>query len=236
MKAFLKKIANYFGYDIMHLPTDPLVRQQMDLLRAYEINMIFDIGANSGQFGSKMRSQGYDGRIISFEPLKSAYQNLYELAEKDSRWQAINYALGDYDGEAAINVSQNSYSSSILEILPSHIASTHDSVYVGTETIKIYKIDSIIDQYYDSESRLFIKIDTQGYERAVFEGCKNSMDNILGFQMELSLVPLYESETLALEMIELMRRHGYFLKLIESGHRNYETGEILQVEGYFYRK
>jgi hypothetical protein len=80
-----------------------------------------------------------------------------------------------------------------------------------------------------------IKIDTQGYERRVFEGCKGSLDKIAGFQMELSLVSLYEGETLIQEMVDLLRKHGYKLMLLEPGHKNYKTGELLQVEVVFYR-
>jgi FkbM family methyltransferase len=235
MKTFLKKIANRFGYDIMHLPTDPVVRRQMDLLRANGINLIFDIGANTGQFGQRIRERGYNGRIISFEPMKNAFEKLCRVADTDENWQSVHHAMGEYDGEATINISGNSYSSSILDVLPAHIESAPDSAYVGREKIKIHKVDSVIDRYFSPGARLFIKIDTQGYERAVLEGCADSMDRILGFQMELSLIPLYENETLMQEMISLLRENGFVLKLIESGHMNYDTGEILQVEGYFYR-
>lgn len=235
MKAFLKKIAQKYGYDILHLPTDPLVRQRLDLLKLYDINLIFDVGANVGQYAQKIREMGYQGEIVSFEPLPTEFQRLKKKAEGDFRWKAAEFALGNFNGTAEINLAQNSYSSSILEILPVHVESAPDSIYVGTQTVTVRRLDDVIEQYYLPGQNIFVKIDTQGFERQVFEGSMASLSKIKGFQMELSIVPLYEGETLMQEMVDLLRSHGFKLKLIEGGHRNYETGELLQVEGYFYR-
>ncbi len=228
-------MARYFGHDIVHLPSDPIARQWMDLMRSNDIDVVFDVGANTGQFGKKIRSLGYAGPIVSFEPLSDAYPQLQRTALEYQPWQAVRTGIGNYDGTAEINVSRNSYSSSLLAILPRHVESEADSVYIRQETIPMQKIDSVIDQYCRPDQAVYVKIDTQGFERQVFEGCQQSIDRINGFQLELSLQLLYEQETLMPEMIDLLRQAGYKLKLIESGHRNYETGELLQLEGYFFK-
>ena len=235
MKGFIKKIARRFGHDIVHLPSDPIVRQWLDLIRSNNIEMVFDVGANAGQFGKKIRSLGYVGPIVSFEPLSDAYAQLQRTALNHQPWQTVRTGIGDYDGVAEINVSRNSYSSSLLNLLPLHIESEADAVYIRKETISVQKIDSIIDQYCPQGENIYVKIDTQGFERQVFTGCCQSLDRISGFQLELSLHPLYEQETLMPEMIDLLRQAGYKLKLIDGGHRHYETGELLQVEGYFFK-
>ena len=235
MKKLLKTIAQRFGYDFLHLPTDPVIRQWLDLLKAYQINLIFDVGANIGQFGQRVRQVGYRGEIVSFEPIPETFRQLQVNTAGDSRWKTVLSAIGDYDGTADINVSANSYSSSVLNMLPAHTESAPDTMYVRQEIICIQKIDSIIDQYYSAGKNLYVKIDTQGFERQVFEGCLGSLDKISGFQMELSLQPLYEGETLLTDMLDLLRSYEYKLKLIDMGHRNYNTGELLQMEGYFFR-
>lgn len=235
IKTLLKKLANKFGYDILHLPTDPLIRRRLDLFRQYQINLIFDIGANKGQFVTRIRELGYKGRIVSFEPLSEAYSLLLQKTKNDPFWEAANLALGDFNGETTINIAQNSYSSSMLNVLPEHLASAPDSKYIGTETIHVKTLDNVIDDYFNENDRLYVKIDTQGYEKKVIDGLKKSIDKIIGFQMELSLIPLYAEETLMQEMIMELKSLGYKLKLIETGHMNYNTGEILQVEGYFFR-
>ena len=54
MKAFPKNIASKFGYNILHLPTYPRVRQQLRLLEKNGIDLIFNVGANQGQFAYKI--------------------------------------------------------------------------------------------------------------------------------------------------------------------------------------
>jgi hypothetical protein len=120
-------------------------------------------------------------------------------------------------------------------MLPVHLDSAPDSLYVGQEMITVRRLDDITDHYYRPGNKLFVKIDTQGYEKRVLEGCRGSLDRIEGFQLELSLVPLYEGESLITEMITELKGRGYLLKLIETGHLDYRTGELLQVEGYFFR-
>ena len=234
-KSFVKKILNNVGYDILHLPTDPLIRKRMDLLKAHHIDLIFDVGANTGQFAKRLRSLGYSGGIVSFEPLSTAYKKLALNTMNDPKWQVENFALGDSNGESVIHISQNSYSSSILEMLPDHLASAPDSIYIDKEIITVRKLDDIIDNYYNPGDKVFVKIDTQGYEKKVLKGCQQSLNKIEGFQLEMSLTPLYHNEPLIVEMITWLKNKGYLLNLIETGHMNYNTGEILQVEGYFFK-
>jgi FkbM family methyltransferase len=235
MKKFVKQLLQRFGYDILRQPTDPVVRQQIDLLKKYNINLVFDIGANIGQFGQRLRKMGFEGHIISFEPLPDAFEQVKAIADADAAWTVLHTAMGNFIGETQINVSKNSFSSSILEVLPVHVESAPESVYTHQITVPLQTVDSLIDRYYNENSRLYIKIDTQGFEKEVFEGSLLSLDKITAFQMELSLVPLYKGEMLMYEMVDLLREHGFRLMLIEGGHRNYKTGELLQVEGYFYR-
>jgi FkbM family methyltransferase len=99
-------------------------------MRKYKIDTLLDIGANAGQYASSMRELGYAHKIISFEPLSSAYGKLKRKAKGDDNWFVNNHALGDKDGKAVINVSGNSVSSSILDLLPKHIESAADSKYI----------------------------------------------------------------------------------------------------------
>lgn len=207
----------------------------MELLRKFGIDLIIDIGANTGQYAQKMRQLGYTGRIVSFEPLPDAFEELSKKASKDPLWEAVNLAAGNEEGEIELHVSQNSYSSSILDMLPAHAKSAPDSVYTNISKASIRLTNSLINTWYREGQHLLLKIDTQGYERQVYEGCRQSLDKITGFQMELSLLPLYRGETLMQEMADLLRNDGYRLMLLDPGHQDYQTGEILQLDGLFFK-
>ena len=52
------------------------------LLKYYDINKVFDVGANTGQFAESLFNNGYTGKIVSFEPLKEAYDTLLQKKNK----------------------------------------------------------------------------------------------------------------------------------------------------------
>lgn len=235
MKKTLRRLIQKTGYDFKRIPIDPIERQHLNLLKRHEINLVFDIGANTGQYAGKLRKMGYTGQIVSFEPLPDAFFILNAKANLDEKWTAVHTAMGDKPGKTVINIAQNSYSSSILEMLPAHVDSAPQSVYVDKVEVNVETVDSVIDKYFVAGSRLFIKIDTQGYERKVFEGSFNSLSKIKGFQMELSRMPLYAGETLFNEMVDLLDDHGFKLMLLENGFFQPETGELLQLEGFFFK-
>ena len=220
------------SYDVYRDPAALL----MSLLSSNRIDVVFDVGANEGQFARGLRRNGYRGRIVSFEPVAQVYEKLVANAQGVGSWQTVNCALGSFDGKAAINVASNTVSSSLLDMLPRHIEGSPESRYVRREEISVRKIDSVIDTYLAKGERLYLKVDTQGFEKQVIEGAENSLDRIWVIQLEMSLVPLYEGETLIGDLIDLLSRKNYGVVSLEPVWRDVTTHELLQVDGIFYRK
>jgi FkbM family methyltransferase len=233
----LRKILWKFGYDISRFAhtTHPLARRQR-ILQYYEIDTVFDIGANSGHFARELREDiGYTHRILSFEPLSQVFKLLKENAKTDSAWEVFNYAIGDANEKREINIAGNSLSSSLLNILPTHLESAPDSRYVGQEVIEIRTLDSIYGDLCKTAKNVYMKIDTQGFENKVLKGAENSLARIDTVQVEMSLIPLYEGELLFDEMCILMGKKGYTLVAIENGFSAPSSGQLLQIDGLFHR-
>ena len=88
MKAIIKKFFLILGLEVSRyrpFKFEPL--QFAKTLKLVDINVIFDIGANVGQFAREIRQHGYKGKIISFEPLTSARKKLLSFASRDPDWQ-----------------------------------------------------------------------------------------------------------------------------------------------------
>jgi FkbM family methyltransferase len=236
VKELVRRGLRAMGYDLHRfLPTLSPDAQIAQLLRSFGIDLVFDVGANSGQYGQLLRSLGYAGRILSFEPLSAAHRQLQAVTEGDSLWTAApRTAVGEVEGEITINVAGNSASSSIRAMLESHRAAAPHSAYVGTETVPIARLDRLTAAVPAGASTL-LKIDTQGYEAEVMAGGPATLAAASAVQIELSLLPLYQGQASLEEMLALMAGHGLTLWAIWPGFADPATGRILQAEAVFAR-
>ena len=141
--------------------------------REKNINYILDVGANEGQFVKELRFHGYQGKVLSFEPLLEAHKKLIENSKNDINWKIFRpLALGNKNTTNIINISKNSVSSSILNISEEHIANAPDSRFINKQSIEEIKLEDIFDELKIENNNLFLKIDTQGYEFQVLEGAQ----------------------------------------------------------------
>jgi FkbM family methyltransferase len=231
----LRRLLNRVGVDIVpfRLSRHPIARREY-LFNRYKIASVIDVGANCGQYGRFLRRIGYSGTIRSYEPLASAFADLKSAAAEDQRWEAHNLGLGQTEGVATLNVSENSESSSILPMMASHLHGYPQSRYVATETVKMTTLARVLEGTTDVGG-VFVKVDTQGYEREVIEGAGNAISRVDGVQLEMSIIPLYEGESLLPEMITFMRDKGFVLMSVEPGSSDPQTGQLLQMDGLFFR-
>jgi FkbM family methyltransferase len=160
MFKILKNIINSsiraLGFDIHRLTPDsnPFL-QLCKGMEQFGIDLVFDIGANTGQFAYELRLIGYKSRMVSFEPLSVAHRELMQKSNRDSQWRIHpRTAIGDFDGEIEINIAGNSVSSSVLPMLESHSAAAVDSRYISKEKVAIYRLDSIASNYLTGKENL----------------------------------------------------------------------------------
>ena len=134
---------------------------------------------------------------------------LINATRKDNRWIAHNVALGDVSKKDIINVSCASEFSSILPASDYGKTWTHMEVRHQQE-ITVTTIDDFIIRLADANSkRIFLKMDTQGYDLKVFEGAKSSCGLICGLMTELSLISLYEGMPNYLEALSIYNERGF---------------------------
>jgi FkbM family methyltransferase len=212
----------------------PATRRQ-SLLEARGVDLVLDVGAAKGGYGTQLRSFGYSGHIVSFEPMATAYTLLCEAAAGDPLWQTRQCALGSKAGRATINVASNSDSSSLLPMLDAHTAAAPHVTYVRQEEITVERLDDVAAELLPDARRTFLKIDTQGFEREVLAGATQTLTTCVGLQLELSFVPLYDGGMLIDEAVTWAYGAGFRLVSVEQGHTA-PTGEMLQIDGVFLRE
>lgn len=230
----LRKIINPLKIDLKKFP-DLDLRRRKKLLEFYKIDKILDVGANSGQFAEQTFKLGFKGKIISFEPVKSVFEDLNIKTKKNLLWTAFNFALGSKNEELEINISKNTFSSSLLDIMPNHLKGAPESEFTHKEKVSIKTLDEIYTEIVSENEVVFLKIDVQGFEKNVIEGAIESLNSITGIQLEMSLEELYKGEMLFDETIKLLKSLGFTLHSLENGFYNVESGKLLQVDGFFFK-
>lgn len=225
------------GYDITRFkPTSHPIARRKRFFEIYKIDTVLDVGANTGQFAFELRNDlDYKNKILSFEPLSTAFKLLQAKAAQDTAWQVFHHALGDVEETREINIAGNSESSSLLPMLASHLKSAPQSQYIGKESISIKTLDGVFPRLCADARNVYLKLDTQGFEKNVLLGAAATLARIDTVQMELSLVPLYSNQVLFNEMHSLMIQRGYTLIAIEDGFSDPATGQVLQADGIFHR-
>ena len=232
MKKIILETLNLFNLDLKRYPSIDK-RRRMNLMKSSNIDLVFDVGANIGQFGQELRRLGYKGRIESFEPIKSVFDSLYNNSLKDSNWGVHHFGLGDVSGSSIINISRNFVSSSILSINDDHLKGERNSEVVDSEQITVNTLEDVYDDLVKSHRNIYLKIDTQGFEMKVLKGGKSRLKQIRLIQLEISLTSLYDGESTMFEVLSFMNSLGFVLVSIENGFEDYGRHRLLQIDALF---
>lgn len=185
--------------------------QILDNLGSERIVTFIDIGANRGQFALVARRHFPDSVIFSFEPLKEPAEVFRRVFAHDARTTLYELAIGPEETESIIHVSKADDSSSLLPI-----TALQNELYPGTsekETRSIFEkpLDTILSPS-DIQTPAFLKIDVQGYEKNVLEGCKSLLLLFSYISVECSFVELYTGQALAHEVISYLSNKGFILR------------------------
>jgi len=226
------------GYAVMRIRNpNYYLGRRIKLLDSYGIDLILDVGANTGQYAARMRGIGYAGEIVSFEPMRAAYEQLAGNSVRDKMWSCRDFALGDSESELSIHVSGNSVSSSILPMLPEHEKHAPASKVTNDEAIRVKRLDGLPDwSGWARKKGIWLKIDVQGYEDHVLNGASGCLDKVAAIQLELSLRPLYSNQLTLIPMLERLADLGFDPVAFEPGFTDKQSGELLQVDGIFHNR
>ena len=203
-------------------------------LEFHNIDLVLDIGANEGQFAEKLIEHGYKKKIISFEPIENVHKILKNNSKAHDNWIVYeNLGFGKINETKLINISKNSVSSSILEINKTHLDIEPDARTIRKEEIRLITLNDFLSQNEYKDKKIFVKIDTQGYEENILLGADKVLNQISTIMIETSISKVYDQEKDYLEMINLMKSFGFHVWSVERGFTNKKTGQVLQLDIIF---
>ena len=244
LKIVIKYLLKTCGYNIAKNDPNFLIypRNQTnegilhEILEIKKVNLILDVGANSGDWALDLRNGGYNGKIISFEPLTTEFDSLSKKSLKDSNWDTLNLAIGDKNCISQINIANNSVSSSLSKILDTHTTAEPDSKIIMREDVEVQSLNNFKHKWIDSSESIFLKLDVQGFEKKVLDGATLILDSIKVIQIEMSFKQLYSDDLCFDDMKSFLESSGFCLYHIQNGFRCAETKELFQVDAIFINK
>ena len=230
--AELKKLENYKPSET------PLGEHLRQLFGRLNVSCVLDVGANDGAYAESLRRDvGYTGWIHSFEPVPDLQQVLQRKAAQDPRWIIHPYAVGADSGEADLNVMVHDAFSSFLAPHPDQPVKYADcNLIKKTARVPVHTIAEVLPGLLSKYGAgpVYLKTDTQGFDLEVFAGAKPVLSQIVAFQSELSLRPIYKDAPGWLTQMSVFAEAGfvpsYLLPI------SFDEGlAILEVDGVFVR-
>ena len=95
MQALRRQLRRRFNIDIIRAGNTAILGEHIkDIVETHRIDLVLDVGANTGQFGAYLRELGYAGTIHSFEPVEATFQALQRRTSGDANWSCHRMALG----------------------------------------------------------------------------------------------------------------------------------------------
>ena len=238
-RRIIRRTYRLLGYDISRWPPllDELPGHLAGLLPRLGVNCVIDVGAHWGEYGTQLRALGYEGRIVSFEPVGASAERLRERAKDDSSWMVLQVALGRSSESRLMNVPGHSDLASFLE--PDEFVLTHfpDSAIQSREEVQVRRLDELFDECTAgiAEPRVYVKMDTQGWDLEVFAGAAERLDRIVALQSELSVKAINQGMPIYLEALTEYHRMGFELTGLFPISRD-ERSRIIEFDAVMVRR
>lgn len=183
----------------------------LHMLTRLDINCVLDVGANEGQFATTLWELGYTGWVVSFEPVPETFRLLQREAARHGRWRVFPFALGAGNGTLPLHVSDITVYSSFRSTRPSGLERFPDMRTTRLEPVEMRRLDDTLDECLAGidSPRLYLKLDTQGFDLEVVRGGERTLERVLALQTEVSFQPIYDDMPDFTESIRALQQRGF---------------------------
>ena len=197
-------------------------------LHHFEVDCVFDVGANLGQYAMMLRERaGYAGPIVSFEPNPHIAAKLRENASGDNNWFVEQTALGASAERGKFNVMTRDQMSSFHQpqTIETDLFRT-EAIIAETIEIKVSTLEIELAKYRLKFGfrRPFLKMDTQGHDVEIAKGAGDKLRDFVGLQSELAIKQIYAGAPNYIEALKFYSDSGFVLSAFvpnNAGHFPY---------------
>ncbi len=209
LKNAIRSAFNKRGFQIVPTSQHPVTNFMN--LRSLGIDTVLDIGANAGQFATRIHRVLPEAAVHSFEPLPGVFPLLEETFRREGiSGKCHPFALGNEDKTEVMHLHvEHSPSSSILPTTEFHRGFDERTRETREESIEIRRLDGLASTLGLSvQSRILIKMDVQGFEKNVILGGMETFGRSKAVLTEICLDPLYEGQPSFAELHDMFTGLG----------------------------
>jgi|688.fasta_scaffold70354_3 FkbM family methyltransferase len=181
---------------------------RMHVINSEKIALLIDGGANEGQWATRIRRDGYSGRILSLEPGTKAFSKLEFNSKDDPWWDVDSRALGSCEAILPLHLSSNDGMSSSLKRPERHLTEFPSVSFSGLEDVSVTTLESLLQ---DVTENVMVKLDIQGFELEALKGIGVAIDKIVAIELEMTLVPMYRGEASVGRVLVTLETMGFKL-------------------------
>jgi FkbM family methyltransferase len=191
------------------------------------IDLIIDVGANTGQTYDSFRWAGFEGPIYSFEPNPEVFERLER--HPGHNWRRFPYALSSQSGKATFNITSDDNASGLH--VPLGTAKVDRTITVPT-----FRLDQLWKQENFSAQRVFLKIDAEGHDIEVIKGASGIMDKIQLSMTEAAPIPRFSGEPALHEHVSFLQDLGFCVCRAEKNSFNRSAGMDVALDLVFMKR
>ena len=234
VREHIKRAARRMGYEVrQYTPLRSYTAAREQLFASLGIDVVVDVGANAGQYGTLLRELGFRGRLISLEPMPEAFAALERIAAADGSWSALRLAAADIDGEVELRVTADSRSSSVLA-RNERFADRPGWAPREVVAVPARRLATLVPELLAPRDRAHLKVDVQGYERQVLDGAGGTLAGFDSLELELNVAPLYDGQAQLVDLLPLITELGFHMVSLEPILLD-DRGRLIELDGLFAR-
>tara|TARA_B100000575_G_scaffold285642_1_gene281198 strand:- start:9656 stop:10396 length:741 start_codon:yes stop_codon:yes gene_type:complete len=182
----------------------------------FDPKVIFDVGANRGEWSRNVKTIFKNARYFLFEPQKEMEPFLKKFTDSYPESKYFNLALGEKKGNAKIGIWPGYYGTTLL----------HQGLNLKTRDVEVESINNLIKQNLIPAPDI-LKMDVQGFEMHILKGSTDCFKHTEVIILETYLYSVLNNQPILSEIVNYMNDNGYVIFDFTTFHR-YKKSKVLR--------
>jgi FkbM family methyltransferase len=183
----------------LNAPDMPMALERLAAQR-FSPELIFDVGANRGDFARLALAVWPSARVACFEPLRHATAQIAQLQNRFPNIELHQTLVGECE-KPSVELHVANASTSLLN--------DGENDKFPIERFPQTTVDIAVRTRYGGRAPDLLKLDVQGYELWVLKGAEEALARIRVILSEVNLLDIHENVPLLHEMTEWLFQRGF---------------------------